>query len=182
MRIETARLVLRDVRADDLDAMHAFRSDPRYLEFYDASEGTREGSQRLVDLFLGYQRETPRHRFQLAITLPPSDVLVGDVGIRRLADSETEAELGYELHPDLWGHGYATEAASAMLDFAFGELRLARVSSWCVAENERSARVLLRLGFTEEERRAGAEFMQGRWWDARCFGLSRDAWQARTPR
>jgi RimJ/RimL family protein N-acetyltransferase len=61
-------------------------------------------------------------------------------------------ELGYELHPDVWGSGLATEAASATIEVALGTLGLERVVAVVNAGNHRSIRVLEKAGlrFSEE--------------------------------
>ena len=64
-----------------------------------------------VRMLTDLQFEQPRRKFQLAVTLDGE--LIGNCGIRRKPASETEADIGYELAPAFWGHGYATEAARA---------------------------------------------------------------------
>jgi RimJ/RimL family protein N-acetyltransferase len=70
--------------------------------------------------------------------------LVGGVA---LWDAAGDAELGYWLTPDAWGRGYATEAATAMLDHAHHALGLRRVQAGHFADNPASGRVLRKLGF-----------------------------------
>jgi ribosomal-protein-alanine N-acetyltransferase len=106
--------------------------------------------ERLVQEFIGWQHEQPRCKYQLAIVLQTTHVLIGTCGIRMVTAHAQEAELGYELHPEYWGHGYATEAAWHMLAFAFQTLRLQRVWAQCLAENRASVRVLERLGIRQE--------------------------------
>ena len=98
-------------------------------------------------------------------------------GIRMATAHAHVAELGYELHPDYWGHGYATEAARSMLAFGFGTLRLQRVWAQCVAENTASARVLERLGMSQQRRLRQHTVMQNRWWDMLVYAIDRAAWQ-----
>ena len=176
MRIETVRLVLRDFTPDDEPAMYAIRHDPRFLEFYDDDLGTPEATHRLHGLFLDYQREVPRRRFQLAITLHGSDTPIASAGIRRKPDNDFEADIGYELAVAHWGHGYATEAATAMVAYGFETLALHRISSWCIADNVRSARVLEKLGLRLEGRLRDNEHFKGRYWDTLQYGLLRAEW------
>jgi [ribosomal protein S5]-alanine N-acetyltransferase len=90
-----------------------------------------------------------------------------------------EAELGYELHPDYWGHGYATEAAWSMLAFGFHTLPLQRVWAQCLAENMASVRVLERLGMRPERcQRPQHTWMQNRWWDRVAYTIDKTAWRA----
>ena len=97
-------------------------------------------------MFLAQQQERPRIKFQLAVVLKSSQQLIGDCGIRLKAADAHEGDIGYELSPNYWGHGYATEAARAIVEFGFTRLRLHRIWSWCIAENVGSAHVLQKLG------------------------------------
>lgn len=178
MEIVTERLVLRDFIAADEAAMQAIRSDPRFLEFYDPELGTVAASRRLHTLFLDWQQERPRTRWQLAMTLAGADTPIGSVGIRMKADHAFEADIGYELGVERWGHGYATEAARALVGFGFDTLGLVRISSWCITANVRSARVLEKLGMRLEGRLRANERFRGRWWDTSLYGLLRDEWDA----
>ena len=94
--------------------------------------------------------------------------------LRDYEDAETD--IGYELGPRLWGQGYVTEAARAMVDFGFRELRLHRLSSWCIADNAAPARVLEKVGFTLEGRLRQNERFKGRRWDTLLYGLFREEW------
>ena len=114
MRLETQRLVLREYTEDDSAAVLAYQSDPRYLRYYPWGERTPEDAQRFVRTFIDWQFESPRRRFQLAVVLRESGALIGSCGVRRKPDDDTEADIGFELSPEHWGRGYATEAATAM--------------------------------------------------------------------
>ena len=142
MELVTERLILREFRGDDWPAILAYQSDPLYLRYYEWTERTPEAVQALVQMFLDQQREQPRRKFQLAVTLMPDRQLVGTCGIRMDSADAREGDVGYELSPKHWGQGYATEAARAMVRFGFAELGLHRIWSWCVADNVGSARVL----------------------------------------
>ena len=163
--------MLREFVADDWPDVLAYQRDPRYFRFYPWTGRTEAEVRDLVRTFVGIQAERPRRRFQLAITLRGSQGLIGSCGIRRKLGNDSEAELGYELAPEYWGQGYATEAARAMVDFGFRELGLHRVSSLCIAENTASARVLERVGLRLEGRLRENEYFKERWWDTLLYGL-----------
>ena len=180
MRITTARLVLREFVIDDWPDVLAYQRDPRYLRFYPWEERTEEEVREFVQMFLDQQVERPRRKFQLAITLPEGGRLIGNCGIRRKPENDWEADIGYELAPEYWGRGYATEAAQAMVEFGFRELGLHRISSWCIAENSASVRVLERVGLRPEGRLRENEYFKGRWWDSLLYGLLESEWSAST--
>ena len=132
---------------------------------------------RLVHDFIRWQHEQPRSKFQLAIVLPATQQVIGSCGIRMATGYAQQAELGYELHPDYWGHGYATEAALSLLAFGFQTLPLQRIWAQCIAEHTASARVLERLGMRYTQRLRQHTLMQNRWWDMLVYTLDRTEWQ-----
>jgi RimJ/RimL family protein N-acetyltransferase len=176
MEITTARLVLREMETDDWPVVLAYENDERYLRYYVWTERgeslVRDYVQKLVD----WRFEQPRRKFQLAITLPQDGTLIGICGIRRKPDNEFEGDIGYELNPEYWGRGYATEAARAVVAFGFEHLRLHRVSSWCNAANLASAHVLERVGMRQEGRLREDRHYKGRRWDTLLYGLLKHEW------
>lgn len=177
MQLATERLILREYTNDDLPALFAYQSDERYLRYYQWTERSEADAREFLQMLIGWQKEEPRRRFQLAITFPESGELIGSAGIRRKAESEFEADIGYELASQHWGRGYATEAARALLHFGFRDLKLHRISASLVGENTRSARVLERLGMTLEGRLRENEYFKGRWWDTLVYAILEDEWR-----
>jgi ribosomal-protein-alanine N-acetyltransferase len=176
MEIRTERLLLREFVAADWQDVMDYQTDPRYLQFYAWESRTDQDVQWFVRMFLDMQTEKPRTKYQLAITLPESGRLIGNCGVRKASADATEAELGYELAPDVWGHGYATEAAYAMVSFGFRELGVHRICAYCNADNLASARVLERLGMQREGRLRERAYYKGRWWDELVYGLLEEEW------
>ena len=177
MRIVTDRLVLREFVIDDWPAVLAYQRDSRYLQFYPWTERTEAAVRDFVGMFVDQQAERPRRKFQFAITVLDDGRLIGNCGVRRKPANDWEADIGYELAPVYWGRGYATEAAIAIVNFGFRELKLHRISSWCIADNAASARVLERVGLHLEGRLRENEYFKGRWWDTLLYGLLESEWK-----
>lgn len=177
MHLLTPRLLLRDFKSDDWPSVLAYQQDQRYLRYYAWQRRTAGEVQRFVQMFIDQQFEEPRTRYQLAVCLGESGELIGNAGLRRPAAWSHDAEIGYELSPDHWGRGYATEAVGAMLRFGFQELRLHRIAAWTVADNVASARVLEKAGFTLEGRLRDRESFKGRFWDVLVYAILADEWR-----
>jgi len=171
MELITERLVLREFVEDDWQAVLAYQSDPLYLRYYSWTGRTPEAVQQFVGMFIDNQRQQPRIKFQLAVVLKSSRQLIGNCGIRMDKAGAHEADIGYELSPQHWRQGYATEAARRMLEFGFSELHVHRIWSWCLAENTASAHVLEKLGMRLEGLLRDKEFFKGRYWDALVYGM-----------
>jgi RimJ/RimL family protein N-acetyltransferase len=121
------------------------------LQYYEWADRMPGDAQRFVQMFLDQQEEQPRRKFQLAAVLKAGGQLIGNCGIRWQAAGAHEADIGYELAPAHWGHGYATEAARAIVQFGFAGLKVHRIWAWCMQKTA-SARVLERLGLKLEGR------------------------------
>jgi RimJ/RimL family protein N-acetyltransferase len=109
---------------------------------------------------------------QWAVEEKETGTLVGRAGLHNPAREDWPGvEIGWVLHPDRWGRGYATEAAQRAIDYAFGELDLDRVCSVILPENRRSIAVAERLGFSLDEERVLSNFPSmphGIWWLGRA--------------
>ena len=177
MKLETERLILRDFVKDDWQRVLEYQSDPLYLRYNEWTERTPETAQEFVGWFLDNEKQTPRIKFQLAITLKSNDLLIGNCGIRMDHPNAFQADVGYELDPQHWNQGYATEAAHAIVDFGFNRFDLHRVWSWCVADNLGSAHVLEKLGMRREGHLRENEYYRARWWDTLMYAILIDEWE-----
>ena len=178
MVIETPRLTLREFVVGDWLAVLAYQSDPRYLRLYAWTARIEADVRAFVADFVASQAVEPRLKYQLAVTLRDGGELIGNCGIRVPKPGARSADLGYEVSPDQWGLGHATEAARAMVDFGFRELGLHRVWAECVPENAASRRVMQKLGMHPEGRLRQTQWYKGRWWDTLVYGILEEEWRA----
>jgi RimJ/RimL family protein N-acetyltransferase len=176
MELETQHLILREFKAEDWAEVLAYQSDNRYLQYYPFIERSVEDVKVFIQMFLDQQEQQPRTKFQLAITLKSSGRLIGNCGVRQEKPGAHQGEIGYELSPDYWGQGFATETAQVMVDFGFSGLHLHRIWAECIADNQRSARVLEKLGMRLEGRLRENQFFKGRWWDTLVYALLAEEW------
>ncbi|MGB9071326.1 MAG: GNAT family N-acetyltransferase [Terriglobales bacterium] len=144
--LETARLVLRELVAEDADALALVLSDPETMRYYPApydraavKQWIARNQRRYADDGVGLW----------AMVLKTSGEVVGDCGIvRQQVEGEYLYEIGYHLRRDLWGQGLATEAAVACRDWGFAHLKADRLISLIRPENIASGRVAARNGMT----------------------------------
>ena len=141
--IETDRLLLRPLRADDVDEFVALHADPRVNRFVGSYS-----RPRAVERLAAIERQwAERGHGQCAIELKATRALIGRSGLRYWEQFD-EVEVGWTLRAEHWGHGYATEAARACLDWGFSNLETDYVTAMIRPGNEASVRVAERLGFT----------------------------------
>ncbi|GGL01844.1 N-acetyltransferase [Sphaerisporangium melleum] len=148
--LETGRLLLRRWTPADLAPFAELNADPGVMEHFPALL-TREQSDALAERCVA---GLERYGFGLwAVEVKASGEFIGFTG---LAVPNFEAhftpavEVGWRLRRLAWGHGYATEAATASLDHAFGPAGLGEVVSLTATTNLRSAAVMRRLGMTRD--------------------------------
>jgi RimJ/RimL family protein N-acetyltransferase len=177
MKLETERLILRDFVEDDWQRVLEYQSDPLYLRYNKWTERTPEAVQEFVGWFLDQQQQNPRIKFQLAVVLKSNNLLIGNCGVRLDESGETEANIGYEFDPKQWHHGYATEAAHAIVDFGFRHFGVHRIWADLVADNLGSAHVLEKLGMQLEGRLRDKAHFKGRWWDELIYAILSEEWE-----
>ncbi len=146
-RVTTDRLLLRQWRDDDLDAWAAINADPSVREFLGGVQ-TREQAAGTLARFRADLES--RGWGWWALEEKATGTLIGMAGLDPVdADVPfTGVEIGWRLSPASWGKGYATEAARAVLAYAFDTLHLPEVLAIADAGNVRSHAVMRRLGMT----------------------------------
>ena len=148
--LATDRLLLRPLTPDDAEPFAAMNADPEVMRHFTTGPLDRETSDaalaRVAERFAAAG-------FGLsAVCRLDDDAFLGWTGLNRHRWYPDDVEIGWRLVRDAWGHGYATEAATAWVRRAFGLLELPRLISVTVPENLRSIAVMRRLGFAEWEK------------------------------
>lgn len=146
--LETERLRLREFTLDDADALLAVLGDPIAMRYYPApydragiEDWIRRNLARYADSGFGLWAMLPKH----------SDELIGDCGCYvREIEGNFEFEMGWHVRRDLWGRGYATEAAQSCIECAFSSLGAERVIALVRPENLGSCRVAEKIGMSCE--------------------------------
>lgn len=142
--LETERLLLRRLRREDAGALYAIASIPevsRYL-MWDRHPSVRYTKHYLKDLQRLYD---DLEYFEWGVLTREGD-LIGTCGFTKFDYTANRGEIGYSFRPDVWGRGYATEAAQAAIGFGFHELGLSSVYACFALENAASIRVLTKCG------------------------------------
>ena len=172
--LRTTRLELRPLRQADIASLFEIHSDPKAMRYWDAPiwKGDERGRAMVArDLAL-----TTGDYLRLGIESAASGKLLGTCALWGINAQCRRAEIGFILDSRAWGQGYMHEALSALLHYAFTELGLNRVEADSDPRNERSARLLERLGFSQEGLFRERCIVDGEISDAAMYGLLRREW------
>lgn len=143
--LHTDRLRLEPCHAGHFDGLRVVNADPEVMRFIGGRPQTADETRAWIERAETRWRELGHAWW--AIVLAGSDGIIGACCVQHIEnDPAKEIEIGWRLLPEHWGHGYATEAARAMLDYGFGKLRLPRIFSIADPRNAASTRVMERLG------------------------------------
>ena len=166
MHIRTERLELKEITIKDLPDIHDFHSIPEVDEFN--TLGIPENIEVTREVFkstFADQKSDKRKEIQWTIKVPGNKRLLGLAGMRVSQDRFNFGEIYYKLAPDYWGNGYATEVARGLLNFGFEDLYLHRIEAGVHIDNERSIKVLEKIGMTREGIHREILPIRGKWYD-----------------
>jgi [ribosomal protein S5]-alanine N-acetyltransferase len=181
--IEGDLVVLRDFTEADVEDAAAIVGDQRVTRWLSFERRDRADAGRMVEAAIEAAGRDPRREYYLAVTAAVSTAGAGPaepadtpvIGFARLALTGVRAaKLGYAVHADHWGKGYAPDAVRALVGHGFGALGLHRITAAVGPDNERSVAVLQRLGFAPEGRLRDHVHTNGGWRDSLLFALLAD--------
>lgn len=182
MRLETKRLILRDYEESDKAAYFKLKSDPKTMYYLqDIQLFTEEEADMDFARVLQDQKSGDRKFYFLHIELKDSHEQVGSVGYTVIDDSPVGrlVSAGYFIFPKFWNHGYVTEAFGRVLEFAFLENNVYRVSTGCLSENIGSERVMQKCGLIKEAEHVDWEWHDGKLKTRLEYRLLKHEWSKR---
>jgi len=162
MDLSTPRLILRTARPDDLEPMHAVLSDPRATLWWSTPpHNTQDQTVAWLDNMIANGPNHPDFVIEL------DGRVIGKAGFYEMPD------IGYILHPDVWGQGLAGEAVGAVIDHVFDTRTVQTLTADVDPENTASVRLLERLGFARTGFAERSWNVGGVWKDSLYYALSR---------
>lgn len=171
---------LREFTPDDLDGVRGVVGDDRVTHFLSFTTRNEAQARELLQTIIERGQERPRREYFLAVTpLEPDNPADQDkaVGFTRLQrTNEHSGRLVYAIAHDHQGRGYAGDAVRTLLDFAFGRLRLHRVTAAVGPDNRAGLALVKRLGFTREGVLRDHVRTGGAWRDSVLFSMLAPEW------
>ena len=170
MELQTERLILRSFREEDVDAMAELFANPDFMRFSLGVFTERKTTVEFIEKVMGWDRDGIPSQF--AVVSRGEHAAIGYCGFHHHPELPGEIEIGYRLHPDYWNRGLITEAAHAVRDHAFADLKLPRVISLIHPENIPSRRVAEKNGMKVEKE------ITFRGFPTLVFAITREQWLA----
>lgn len=144
--LTTPRLILKLPTLSDFDKLYALQTDPNVMKYIGPGVRTKEEVLKFLEMTVQHQT---KHGFSLfSVYEKESAAFVGQAGLVYLAydDTQPDVELGYRLHQAVWGKGYATELAKALIKWGFEDLSLNKLVAVAHPNNFASQKVLKKSG------------------------------------
>ena len=178
--VEGEGVAVRRFRADDADALAAYRSDPEVARHQGFEPCSADEAGRFIESLQKRSPGEPGEWFQFAISRKPDGPLLGDLALRCTQGDPRLAELGFSLARKSQRQGIAGAAIRTLLDYAFPALGLHRVHAVTDERNAAARRLLERLGFRREAHFVKASWFKGAWSSELVYATLRDEWSQRT--
>lgn len=176
--LETERLLLRRLSDADLPDFHAYLNDPEVARYQLWESYTERQARDLIEGQKALSPGEPGRWFNFALELKATGALAGHVALK-VSEDARQAEIGFTLARRYQRRGLAAEAAARVLDYAFGELGLHRVSAITDCENAASVALLGRLGMRREGHFVENVWFKGAWGSEYAYALLREEWLRR---
>lgn len=177
--LDAPRVRLRWLSAGDVDALFAVFSDREMMRYW-STPAFRERAEAEALLARIQQRFADKLGFQWGVERKDDGRILGTCTLFHLDSRNMRAELGYALASAYWKNGYMREALSALLDYAFGTMKLRRLEADVDPRNASSLRILQKLGFSREGLLRERWNVDGEIQDTAFLGLLAREWRAET--
>ncbi len=178
LTIETERLALRPFDRTDLDGVSSYYSLPEVQRYLDWKARDRIEVKTALEAMSQQRRlNRPGDTLSLAVARRSDGILIGQVSLRWTDATAGQAELRFVFNPTYQRQGYGTEAVRAALDLGFDRLGFHRVFARVGGDNERSARLLKRIGMRLEAHYREHALFQGEWDEELHFAMLDREWR-----
>lgn len=173
----TDRLKLRPLKDSDAEAIFAYFSLDQVVKYYDLSRFEElSQAETLIERWIARREKGEGERW--VITLKEDDKCLGTIGFVDIDSRNRSSGVGYELHPDNWNSGIATEALVKIVRQGFEVRNFHRLWAMTDPSNLASQKVLQKNGFRHEGTLKESAFEKGEFVDEAIFGLLKSEWTA----
>ncbi len=175
MIFESPRLIARRFGPRDLEAFVAMRADPEVARYQSWENYTEDDGRAFIASLASANPGDPGW-FQFALEDKLTGQFAGDCGLKIMEHDQRLAQIGYTIMRSHWNKGLATEVIAALAAYAFGSLKVHRITASVDPRNLGSCRALEKAGFAREALFRQSEWFKGAWADDAIYArLAEDA-------
>lgn len=176
LKIETSRLVIRNLHNADIDDFYSYRKDPEVARYQGFEPFTREEAQSFIEEHSTKEFGKPGEWMQFGIEMKSTKKLIGDCAIKLNAEDHRLGEIGITISPSYQKMGFAKETLKGILNFLFGLDEFHRITETVDAENVASIKLLESVGFRKEGHFIENIFFNGKWGSEMQFAMLKSEW------
>jgi [ribosomal protein S5]-alanine N-acetyltransferase len=172
MKLQTSRLIFRQVSTDDLSNVHKLHSLPETDEFNTLGiPKSIQETEKIINDWLVGQNTKPQTSYIFCLDLADTNQFIGLIALIIGKPNYQTAEVWYKIDLKYWRQGYTTEALTKLLEFSFNGLKLHRIEAGCAVENIASIKVLEKVGMTREGMKRKKLPIRGEWKDNYFYAI-----------
>ncbi|MCI3197478.1 GNAT family N-acetyltransferase [Bacillus sp. HU-1818] len=172
MDIKTDRLVIRKFKCEDWQDVYEYTSSPHVMKYIPEGVFTEEDAKKFVNENTGENAE------KFPVVLKEEKIVIGHIAFFKYFGEHTY-EIGWVFNPKYYNKGYASEAAQAILEFGFTNMKLHRIIATCQPQNIASYRVMEKIGMRREGYFKKCIPNGEQWWDEYYYAILEEEWTRR---
>lgn len=174
--LDTSRLYLRPLTLHDVEDVYKYAKDLRVSQYVTwEAHKTQEDTANFIQNF-AFKKYAEGELDPYGIVLKEEERVIGTIGCSWYRKKDSIMSIGYALAYEYWGKGLITEAAQALIDYAFESQNPYLITAWCITENKGSSRVMQKLGMTFEGCLRGRVFRHGKHWNMDSYSILKQEW------
>ncbi|MBH0172264.1 GNAT family N-acetyltransferase [Fictibacillus sp. 23RED33] len=174
--LHTKRISFREMVAEDWINVHKYASQEIVSQYQPWGPNDENDSITYVNEVINDAKKNPRGRYAFATVENQSQMLIGAGELLITSLTNRVGEIGYVIHPDYWGKGFATETGQLLLKFGFEVLQLHRIFATCDPRNRASEKVLMKLDMKLEGKMRETIMLKDGWRDSLLFSMLEHEW------
>lgn len=171
MEIKSERLILKELTETDLDFIYKMQRNELVYFYEEDKEPTKEQIYEKYTKKITRMSQDENQFFIFIISTQLDRIPIGEIQIQLNWDEIKEWEIGYTLHPDYWGNGYASEASKMLLKYVFENLKAHKVVAFCNANNKKSAALMERIGMKRDGLLREGRLWRNEWCDEFVYSI-----------
>ena len=169
--LETENIVLRELNANDAEALFRFLSNKSAMEFWDTSphENIETTNKSLHKMIAAWNKNKG---VAWGIEQKKHNQIIGQFSLHSLSESNKEAQLGYIIHPEFWGNGYGSESLKAVIKYCFNKTGIKTIVAEVDPNNKSSVRILVKHNFKYKKTKTNDLKLNNKYYDTDVYELT----------